>query len=101
MTNSGPVKVDGTKPKVSARVCLLEPQQVPDSSEVVEGMIPIFHRFAKVLVDPGAIHSFVNTNFMWSIDIKPASLLYDLKVSTPTGDHRLITSMVYKDWRFG
>ncbi|XP_027157579.1 uncharacterized protein LOC113759210 [Coffea eugenioides] len=96
-SNSGPAKMDGKKPKVSARVYSLEPQQVPDSSEVVEGTIPIFHRFAKVLVDPGATHSFVNPNFMFSIDIKSASLPYDLEVSMPTGDHCLITSMVYKD----
>ena len=75
----------------------LEPQQVPDSSEVVEGTITIFHRFAKVLVDPGATHSFVNPNFMCGIDIKPASLPYDLEVSTPTGNHCLVTSLVYKD----
>ncbi|XP_071940401.1 uncharacterized protein [Coffea arabica] len=96
-TNSKPAKVEGTKPKVLARVYLLELQQVPNSSEVVEGTIPVFHRFAKVLVDPGATHSFVNSNFMCGIDIKPTSLPYDLEVSTPTGDHRLITSMVYKD----
>nr|XP_027071946.1 uncharacterized protein LOC113696760 [Coffea arabica] len=93
-TSSGPVKVDGTKLKVSARVYSLEPQQVPDSSEVVEGTIPIFHRFAKVLVDSSATHSFVNPNFMCGTNIKHASLPYDLEVSTPTGDHRLITSMV-------
>lgn len=96
-TSSGLVKGDGTKPKVAARVYSLEPQQVPDSFEVVEGTIPVFHRFAKVLVDPGATHFFVNPNFMCGIDIKPASLPYDLEVRTPTGDHRLITSMVYKD----
>ncbi|XP_027169400.1 uncharacterized protein LOC113769124 [Coffea eugenioides] len=55
-TNSGSVKREGTKPKVSARVYSLESQQVPDSSEVVKGTIPVFHRFAKVLVDPGATH---------------------------------------------
>nr|XP_027098925.1 uncharacterized protein LOC113718208 [Coffea arabica] len=96
-TNAGPAKGDGTKPKVAARVYSLEPQQVPDSSKVVEGMIPIFHRSAKVLVDPGGTHSFVNPNFIYGIDIKPTSLPYDLEVSTPTGDHRLVTSMVYKD----
>ncbi|XP_027124256.1 uncharacterized protein [Coffea arabica] len=96
-TNSGSAKGEGTKPKVLARVYLLEPQQVPDSSEVVEGTILVFHRFAKVLVDPGATHSFVNPTFMCGIDIKPVSLPYDLEVSTPTGDHRLITSIVYKD----
>nr|XP_027082231.1 uncharacterized protein LOC113704537 [Coffea arabica]XP_027082232.1 uncharacterized protein LOC113704540 [Coffea arabica] len=96
-TNSGPTKREGTKLKVPARVYSLEPQQVSDSSEVIEGTIPVFHRFTKVLVDLGATHSFVNPNFMCDIDINPASLPYDLEVSTPTGDHRLITSMVYKD----
>ena len=75
----------------------LESQQVPDSTEVIEGTIPIFHRFGKVLVDPGATHSFVNPDFLCGIDIKPASLPYDLEVSTPTGEHRLLTSMVYKN----
>ncbi|XP_027155600.1 uncharacterized protein LOC113755967 [Coffea eugenioides] len=96
-TNSEPAMVEGTKPKVSARVYSLESQQVPDSSEVVEGTIPVFHRFAKVLVDPGATHLFVNPNFMCRNDIKPASLPYSLEVSTPTRDHRLVTSLVYKD----
>nr|XP_027103070.1 uncharacterized protein LOC113724363 [Coffea arabica] len=82
-TNSGPVKGEGTKSKVSARVYSLEPQQVP-----------VYHRFVKVLVDLGATHSFVNPNFMCGVDIKPASLPYDLEVSTPMGDHRPITSMV-------
>nr|XP_027124020.1 uncharacterized protein LOC113740684 [Coffea arabica] len=45
--NAGPAKGEVTKPKVAARVYSLEPQQVPDSSEVVEGTIPVFHRFAK------------------------------------------------------
>nr|XP_027071905.1 uncharacterized protein LOC113696725 [Coffea arabica] len=63
-TNSEPAQVEGTKPKVSARVYSLEPQQVLDSSEVVEGTILVFHRFTKVLADPGATHSFVNPNFM-------------------------------------
>ncbi|XP_071905816.1 uncharacterized protein [Coffea arabica] len=36
-TNSGQAKVEGAKPKVLARVYSLESQQVPDSSEVVEG----------------------------------------------------------------
>ncbi|XP_027172053.1 uncharacterized protein LOC113771683 [Coffea eugenioides] len=90
--NSGQSKVEGTKPKVPARVYSLEQQQVPDSSGVVEGTIPVFHRLARILIDPGATHSFVNPNFMCGIDITPVSLPYDLEVSTPTGDQRLITA---------
>ena len=79
-TNSEPAKVEGTKPKVAARVYSLEPQQVPDFSEIEEGTISVFHRFVKILVDPGVTHSFVNPNFMYGIDTKPARLPYDLKV---------------------
>ncbi|XP_027181928.1 uncharacterized protein LOC113780316 [Coffea eugenioides] len=96
-TNPGQSKVEGNRPKVLARVYALEQHQVPDSSEVVEDTIPIFHRLAKILIDFGATHSFVNPNFICGIDVKPARLPYDLEVSTPTGDQRLITSMVYKN----
>nr|XP_027124209.1 uncharacterized protein LOC113740895 [Coffea arabica] len=47
----------GNRPKVPARVYDMDDQPVPDSSEVVEGTLPIFHRLARVLIDPGATHS--------------------------------------------
>ena len=53
------------------RVYALDHQQIPDSTEVVEGTIPIFHRLLKVLIDPGATHSFVNPKFMSGINVKP------------------------------
>ncbi|XP_071924779.1 uncharacterized protein [Coffea arabica] len=93
--NSGQSKVEGTKPKVPARVYSLEQQQVPDPSGVVEGTIPVFRRLARILIDPGATHSLVNPNFMCDIDITPVSLPYDLEVSTPTGNQRLITGSMY------
>nr|XP_027077044.1 uncharacterized protein LOC113700802 [Coffea arabica] len=43
--NSGQSKVEGTKPKVPARVYSLEQQQVPDSSGVVEGGTSTNHAF--------------------------------------------------------
>ncbi|XP_071933069.1 uncharacterized protein [Coffea arabica] len=96
-TNSGQSKVEGTRPKMAARVYSLEQRQVPDSSEIVEGTIPVFHRLVRILINPGATHSFVNLDFMCGIDIRPVSLPYDLEVSTPTGTQRLITSMMYAD----
>ena len=89
--------MEENRPKVLTRVYAIEQHQLPDLSEVIEGTIPIFHRLAKILIDYSAIHSFVNLSFMCGIDVKPARLSYDLKVSTPTGDQRLITSMVYKN----
>ncbi|XP_027118577.2 uncharacterized protein [Coffea arabica] len=86
-----------SRPKTSARVFALDHRRVPDSSEVVEGTIPIFHRLAKLLIDPGATHSFVNPTFMCGIAVNPVKLPYDLEVKTPTGNQSLITNMVYKN----
>ena len=89
--------MEGNRPKVLAWVHVIEQYQVLDSSEFVKSTNPVFHRFAKILLDPSATYSFVNPSFMCGIDVKPARLSYDLKVRTPTGNQRLITNMVYKD----
>ena len=77
--------VGGSRLKMPVRVYALDYQQIPDSAEVVEVTIPIFHRLVKVLIDYGATHSFVNPNFMSGIDMKPIKLPYNLEVRTPTG----------------
>ncbi|XP_027152140.1 uncharacterized protein LOC113752211 [Coffea eugenioides] len=87
----------GSRPKSSVRVFALDYQRAPESSEVVEGTILVFHRLAKLLIDPGATHSFVNPAFMCGIDVSPVKLPYDLEVKTPTGDQNLITNMVYRN----
>ena len=76
----------GSQPKVPARVYALDHQQIPNATQVVESTIPIFHRLTKILIDPGATHSFVNPDFMSGIDLKPIKLPYDLEVRTPIGN---------------
>ncbi|XP_071933796.1 uncharacterized protein [Coffea arabica] len=83
--NAGPANSGGNRPTVPARVYAIDDQPVPDSSKVVEGTLPIFHRLARVLIDPGATHSFVNPTFMSKIDVKPVRLPFDLEVRTPMG----------------
>nr|XP_027064418.1 uncharacterized protein LOC113690624 [Coffea arabica] len=83
--NARPANSGGNRPKVPARVYAIDDQPVPDSSEVVEGTLPIFHRLARVLIDPGATHSFVNSTFMSGIDVQPVKLPFDLEVRTPMG----------------
>ncbi|XP_027171642.1 uncharacterized protein LOC113771232 [Coffea eugenioides] len=90
----------GSRPTVPARVYAIGDQPVPDSSEVVEGTLPIFHRLAKVLIDPGATHSFVNPSFMSGIDVQPVRLPFDLEVRTPMGNKNVITSLAYKNCEF-
>ncbi|XP_027067801.1 uncharacterized protein [Coffea arabica] len=89
--------VSGSRPKSSSMVFALDYQRAPESSEVVEGTIPVFHRLAKLLIDPGATHSFVNPTFMCGIDLSPIKLPYDLEVKTPTRDQSLVTNMVYRN----
>ncbi|XP_071933737.1 uncharacterized protein [Coffea arabica] len=90
----------GNRSKVPARMYAIDDQPVPDSSEVVEGTLPIFHRLVRVLIDPGATHSFVNPIFMFGIDIQPVKLPFDLEVRTPMGNKSIITSLVYKNYEF-
>ena len=53
-----------------ARVYALDQQQVPETTEVVEGTIPVFNPLARILIDPSAIHSFVFVDFINGIDMK-------------------------------
>ncbi|XP_071917014.1 uncharacterized protein [Coffea arabica] len=98
--NARPNTSGGSRPTVPARVYAMDDQPVPDSSDVVEGTLPIFHRLAKVLIDPGATHSFVNPTFMSGIDVKPVRLPIDLEVRTPMGNKKIITSLAYKNCEF-
>ncbi|XP_071909678.1 uncharacterized protein [Coffea arabica] len=90
----------GSRPKVPARVYAIDDRPVPDSSEVVEGTLPIFHRLARVLIDPDATHSFVNPTFMSGMDVNPVRLPFDLEVRTPMGNKSIITSLAYKNCEF-
>ncbi|CAH2812800.1 MAG: hypothetical protein CBHOC_5437, partial [uncultured Caballeronia sp.] len=87
----------GERPKVPARVYALDQQQEPDPSEVVEGTLPVFHRLARILIDPGATHSFVNPSFMSGLDFPSQKLPFDLEFGSPTGTTRLISSSVYRN----
>ncbi|XP_071905700.1 uncharacterized protein [Coffea arabica] len=98
--NARPNTSGGGRPTVPARVYAIGDQPVPESSEVVEGTFPIFHRLAKVLIDPGATHSFVNPSFMSGIDVQPVRLPFDLEVRTPMGNKNVITSLAYKNCEF-
>ncbi|XP_071905663.1 uncharacterized protein [Coffea arabica] len=98
--NARPNTSGGSRPTVPARVYAMDDQPVPDSSEVVEGTLLIFHRLAKVLINPSATHSFVNPTFMSGIDVKPVRLPFDLEVRTPMGNKNVITSLAYKNCEF-
>ena len=71
---------------------------MPNPSEVIEGMIPFFHCLAKILINSGVTHSFVNSTFMCRINVKAERLPYDLEVRTPTDDQFLLANEVYRNY---
>ncbi|XP_069145670.1 uncharacterized protein [Solanum lycopersicum] len=65
------------------------------SDAVITGIIPVCHRSAIVLFDPGSTYSYVSTNFAPSLDILCESLYLPIRVSTPVGDS-VVVDQVYR-----
>ncbi|CAL9001615.1 unnamed protein product [Prunus brigantina] len=70
-----------------------EAQATPD---VITGMIPIFGYFARVLIDPGATHSFIAHSFLPYASVRPTPIAGNFSISLPTGD-ALLANMVFRD----
>ena len=81
--------------RATARVYAMTRQDAQASNAVVAGTIPICSRYAKVLFDSGATHSFISTEFASCLNMCPIPLDEKLCVSTPMGDC-LTTSYVIK-----
>ena len=65
------------------------------SDAVITGIIPVCHRPATVLFDPGSTYSYVFTYFAPSLDILCESLDLSIRVSTPVGDS-VVVDWVYR-----
>ena len=60
--------------------------------------ISVSHRLVRILIDLGATHSLVDSNFMNGIDVKCDFLLFDLKIKTLTGNQCLIANKIYRNF---
>nr|XP_027100439.1 uncharacterized protein LOC113719428 [Coffea arabica] len=96
-SNPKPTTAGGARSRVPARVYSLDQPTVPEPTKVIEGTIPVFHWLARILIDPGATHSFVNPAFMFGIDLKVERLPYDLEVRTPTDNQILLANEMYRN----
>ena len=65
-----------------ARVFTLTPQDAQASNAVVAGTIPVCYYDARVLIDPGATHSFITLIFASKVACQPSRMLYSLSVAT-------------------
>ena len=60
-----------------------EAQATPD---VVTGTLSIFGDNARVLIDPGATHSFISREYVARVGMTPVPLECGLEIATPTGE---------------
>ncbi|KAI5335259.1 hypothetical protein L3X38_025392 [Prunus dulcis] len=61
-------------------------QQAQASPDVVTGILPVFGIPARVLIDPGATHSFVIPSFAHNANVRLSALRDELAISVPTGE---------------
>ena len=69
-----------------ARVFTLTQQDAQASNAVVAGTIPVCFLDARVLLDPGATHSFVSPVFASKSGWQASRMVIPLSVATPLSD---------------
>ena len=84
-----------SRPRAQARVFAMTQQEAAAAPEVITGMLSIFGRSARILIDPGATHSFVSESFALYADREGSELDCELVVATPVG-HSVIAKKVFK-----
>ena len=52
----------------------------------MEGTIPVCYCDARVLFDPGAMHSFITSVFSSKVACQPLRMLYPLSMATPLSE---------------
>ena len=87
-SRSGPAAAPATsqEQRTQARVFALTQRDAQAAPNVVTGILLIANRQARVLIDPGATHSFVASSFGVHLGRPCENLEQPLLVSTPVGD---------------
>ncbi|XP_070039206.1 uncharacterized protein [Nicotiana tomentosiformis] len=74
---------------------LLARTEAVASDSVITGIVPVYHRDASALYDPGSIYSYVSSYFAPYLDISRDSLSSPIYVSTHVGDS-IVVDRVYR-----
>ncbi|VVA37377.1 PREDICTED: zf-CCHC domain-containing /RVP_2, partial [Prunus dulcis] len=86
----------GRRARATGRVYHMSQQQAQASPDVVTGTLSVFGTPARILIDPGATHSFVTPSFAHNADVKLSALRDELAISVPTGEIFYVGT-VYRD----
>ena len=63
-------------------------QEALATPDVVIGTLSILGDDARVLIDPGATHSFISHEYVTRVEATPVPLGCGLEIATPTGHRR-------------
>ena len=74
------------RPPARGRVFAMTSQEAHATPDVVTGTLSIFGDDARVLIDPGATHSFISREYVARVGMTPVPLECGLEISTPTGE---------------
>ena len=74
------------RPPASGRVYAMTSQEAQATPDVVTGTLSIFGDDARVLIDPGATHSFISREYVSRVGITPIHLECGLEIATPIGE---------------
>ena len=78
-------KNDRQKPRAQGRVFAMTHRDAQATSDVVIGILRIHTLFARALIDPGSMHSFVSISFAGLLGMSIGNMDFDLFVATPLG----------------
>ncbi|KAI5347763.1 hypothetical protein L3X38_000650 [Prunus dulcis] len=86
----------GRRARATSRVYHMSQQQAQASPDLVTSTLSVFGTPARILIDPGATHSFVTPSFAHNADVKLSALRSELAISVPTGEIFYVGT-VYRD----
>ena len=72
------------RPPARGRVYAMTRQEALATPDVVTGTLSIFGDNARVLIDPGATHSFISREYVTRVEATPVPLGCGLEIATPT-----------------
>nr|GFC72110.1 putative reverse transcriptase domain-containing protein [Tanacetum cinerariifolium] len=94
----GNPKPGNNRNRAQGRAFTLGVAEAPQDSNVVTGTFSLNDHFAIVLFDFGADYSFISTNFLPSMDMKPSviNLRYEIEIASGV---KVITNMIVRGCR--
>ena len=82
------------RPPARGRVYAMTSQEALTTPDVVTGTLSIFGDDARVLIDPGATHSFISHEYVARVGTTPVPLGCGLEIATPTGESLWLSQML-------